>query len=127
MRTFTLDSSCIEAIDEGRADVQFIRTLAEAHTASKAKVAVVALSAAEKHQFGSYFDDFDAFREAYVAFLLTQDDAMHRLIERAMRERCCLMCYEADAHDCHRLFVAERAVELSGGALSVVHLDVMID
>ena len=72
-------------------------------------------------------NDFEAFREAYVAFLLTQDDAMHRLIDRAMQERCCLMCYEADAHDCHRWFVAERAVELSGGALSIVHLDVMIE
>jgi hypothetical protein len=61
MRTFTLDSSCIDAINEGRAEVKFIRALADAHTAGKAKVAVVALSVAEKHQFGSYFDDFDAF------------------------------------------------------------------
>jgi len=67
MRTFTLDSSCIDAIDEGRAEVQFIRMLAEAHTAGKAKVAVIALSAAEKHQFGSYFDDFDAFRDHLAA------------------------------------------------------------
>ncbi len=67
MRTFTLDSSCIDAIDEGRAEVKFIRALADAHTAGKAKVAVVALSAAEKHQFGSYFDDFDAFRDHLAA------------------------------------------------------------
>jgi hypothetical protein len=72
MRTFTLDSSCIEAIDEGRAEVQFIRMLAEAHSAGKAKVAVVALSAAEKHQFGSYFDDFDAFRDHLAALDLAQ-------------------------------------------------------
>jgi hypothetical protein len=67
MRTFTLDSSCIDTIDEGRAEVQFIRMLAEAHVAGKAKVAVVGLSAAEKHQFGSYFDDFDAFRDHLAA------------------------------------------------------------
>jgi hypothetical protein len=67
MRTFTLDSSCIDAINEGRAEVKFLRMLADAHTAGKAKVAVVALSAAEKHQFGSYFDDFDAFRDHLAA------------------------------------------------------------
>jgi hypothetical protein len=76
MRTFTLDSSCIDAIEEGRADVQFIRMLAEAHTAGKAKVAVVALSAAEKHQFGSYFDDFDAFRDHLAALDLAHLDVL---------------------------------------------------
>jgi hypothetical protein len=72
MRTFTLDSSCIDAIDEGRAEVKFIRMLADAHTAGKAKVAVVALSAAEKRQFGSYFDDFGAFRGHLAALDLAR-------------------------------------------------------
>ena len=72
MRTFTLDSSCIDAINEGRAEVKFIRALADAHTAGKAKVAVVALSVAEKHQFGSYFDDFDAFRDHLAALDLAR-------------------------------------------------------
>jgi hypothetical protein len=67
MRTFTLDSTCIDAINEGRAEVKFIRMLAEAHIVGKANVAVVALSAAEKRQFGSYFDDFDAFRDHLAA------------------------------------------------------------
>lgn len=72
MRTFTLDSSCIDAINEGRADVKFIRMLAEAHTAGKANVALVAVSAAEKRQFGSYFDDFDAFRDHLAAIDLAR-------------------------------------------------------
>jgi hypothetical protein len=67
MRTFTLDSSCIDAIDEGRTEVKFIRMLADAHTAGKVNVAMVALSVAEKRQFGSYFDDFDAFRDHLAA------------------------------------------------------------
>jgi hypothetical protein len=67
MRTFTFDISCIDAIDEGRAEVQFIRMLADAHTAGKANVALVALSVAGKHQAGSYFDDFDAFRDHLAA------------------------------------------------------------
>ncbi len=76
MRTFTLDSSCIDAIDEGRAEVKFIRALADAHTAGKAKVALVALSVAEKHQFGSYFDDFDAFRDHLAALDLAHLDVL---------------------------------------------------
>ena len=68
--------------------------------------------------------DQDAFREAYLEHLAHQDEAMGALVERAKRERCCLMCYEADARVCHRWFVAERAVEMTGGALSVVHLTI---
>jgi hypothetical protein len=67
MRTFTLDSSCIDAINEGRAEVKFIRMLADGHTTGKVNVALVALSVAGKHQAGSYFDDFDAFRAHLAA------------------------------------------------------------
>jgi len=80
MPTFTLDSSCIEAIDEGRAEVKFIRTLADAHIAGKAKVAVVALSAAEKRQAGFYFDDFDAFRYHLAAVDLARLDILKPMV-----------------------------------------------
>src|SRR5437868_11053281 len=76
MRTFTLDSSCIDAINEGRAEVQFIRMLADAHTAGKANVALVALSVAGKHQAGSYFDDLDAFRDHLAALDLAHLDIL---------------------------------------------------
>ena len=69
--------------------------------------------------------DAKAFREGYLAYLATQDEAMATLVARADRERCCLLCYEADAQECHRLFVAERAARMSGGALTPVHLAVM--
>ena len=68
--------------------------------------------------------DAAAFRAGYLEHLAGQDEAMHALVERALGERCCLMCYEADARECHRWFVAERAVKMSGGALSIVHLSV---
>jgi uncharacterized protein (DUF488 family) len=67
--------------------------------------------------------DQTAFREAYLEYLATQDEAMEALVARVQQERCCLMCFEADARICHRWFVAERAVEL-GGSLMVVHLSV---
>ena len=68
--------------------------------------------------------DQATFARDFSAYLATQDEAMEALVARASRERCCLLCYEADARECHRWFVAERAVEISGGALTVVHLAV---
>lgn len=68
--------------------------------------------------------DQAAFREGFLEYLATQDEAMRALVTRTQQERCCLMCYEADARECHRWFVAERAVAMSGGALTVVHLTV---
>ena len=68
--------------------------------------------------------DQAAFEESFQVYLATQDEAMAALVERAEQERCCLLCYEANYQECHRLFVAARAVEMSGGALTVVHLAV---
>ena len=68
--------------------------------------------------------DQAAFRRDFLDYLATQDEAMAALVVRAQAERCCLLCYEANAHLCHRWFVGERAVERSGGALTLVHLEV---
>lgn len=70
--------------------------------------------------------DQAAFEEGFATYLATQDDAMKSLITRLQQERCCLLCYEADARECHRWLVAERAVEMSGGTLAVVHLMVKV-
>ncbi len=43
---------------------------------------------------------------------------------RAQAERCCLLCYEANAYLCHSWFVGERVVERSSGILTLVHLNV---
>ena len=66
--------------------------------------------------------DEAAFRAGFLEYLATQDEAMEILIARAKQERCCLLCYEADARVCHRWFVAERAETMTGGALTPVHL-----
>ena len=69
--------------------------------------------------------DEDAFREGFLAYLATQDEAMEALVRRVQQEICCLLCYEADARACHRSFVAARAVQMSGGTIHVVHLSVL--
>ncbi len=66
--------------------------------------------------------DQAAFRSGFSAYLATQDAAMEALVEQAQRERCCLLCYEANVEECHRLLVADRAVEMTSGALTAVHL-----
>jgi uncharacterized protein (DUF488 family) len=40
--------------------------------------------------------DDNAFREGFLEYLATQDEAMLALVARVQQERCCLMCYEAD-------------------------------
>ena len=66
--------------------------------------------------------DEAAFRSGYLAYLATQGDATNALVEQVQRSRCCLLCYEANAEECHRLLVANRAVELTDGALTAAHL-----
>jgi len=58
----------------------------------------------------------------YLTYLATQDEAMETLVEQVQRSRCCLLCYEANVEECHRLLVANRAVELTDGALTAAHL-----
>lgn len=66
--------------------------------------------------------DQQAFERDFLEYLATQDEAVDALAARAQAERCCLLCFEANVLECHRLFVAARAAERSGGALAVVHL-----
>ncbi len=66
--------------------------------------------------------DEAVFRAGFLEYLATQNAAMDSLLERVRRERCCLLCYEADVQQCHRLLVADRAAQLIGSGLTVVHL-----
>jgi hypothetical protein len=61
--SFTLDTNCLIAIDEGRPEAGAIRTLAHAHSLGKADVAVVAISASEKQKSGHYIQNFTEFRD----------------------------------------------------------------
>ena len=66
--------------------------------------------------------DEAAFRVGYLTYLAMQDDAMNALVEQAQHSRCCLLCYEANVEECHRLLVANRAVKMTGGTTTAVHL-----
>lgn len=67
---------------------------------------------------GTY--DWDAYR----AFLAEQDDSISRAAELAKEGAVCFMCYEANALECHRRFVAEAVAERAG--FKVQHIPVSV-
>lgn len=66
--------------------------------------------------------DWTRYMQRFTAYLDTQTLAIAHLATRIERERCCLMCYEADYNACHRTLVAERVAELLGGNVRITHL-----
>ena len=67
MHTFTLDTNCIIAIDEGRAEAPSVWTLADAHASGAARVAIVAISASEKQRGGGHLENFSEFEQRLVS------------------------------------------------------------
>ncbi len=52
--------------------------------------------------------DFAALTRGYAAHLATQGEVLEELGALAARECTCLLCYEAEAHTCHRSLITER-------------------
>jgi hypothetical protein len=69
MRTFTLDTNCLIDIEEHRPQSTAVRVLADAHAASRAHVAVVAMSASEKQQDGSYVHNFGEYPNSATSLI----------------------------------------------------------
>jgi uncharacterized protein (DUF488 family) len=61
------------------------------------------------------------YTKRFCAYLDTRHSDLEKLLELVRRERCCLLCYEADFNFCHRLFVAERLRSFALG-IRVNHL-----
>lgn len=58
--------------------------------------------------------------DRYQEFLEKHVGAIEGLAERAVKGTVCLMCFEADANDCHRRLVAQAVSELT--SVPVHHL-----
>ncbi len=65
--------------------------------------------------------DWDAYRK----FLLSQTDSLEQASDLAKQEAVCLLCYEANALECHRRIVADELAARTG--LSVEHIPVVAD
>ena len=63
MTTYTLDTNCICAVDENRADAPAILRFVDMHAAGAANVAVVAMAASERQKSGKAIENFAVFRE----------------------------------------------------------------
>jgi uncharacterized protein (DUF488 family) len=66
--------------------------------------------------------DWAQYTRRFKSYLETQLAALEELSELMQKERCCLLCFEADYNFCHRSFVAERVASLVDAALHVFHL-----
>ena len=76
MRTFPLDTNCLIAIEKCEPEAASVRTLADAHAAGKANVAVVAMSASEKQLDGVCIKNFEEFRERLAGLDLVHLDIL---------------------------------------------------
>ncbi len=68
--------------------------------------------------------DGSRYTQRFMAYLKTQNQALDTLAELIQRQRCCLLCFEADPNFCHRSYVAESLTARIGAELTIVHLKV---
>lgn len=71
-------------------------------------------------------NNWSRYTKRFLAYLKTQGQAIDELAELIERERCCLLCFEADHNFCHRSYVAEDLTTRNGAKLIIVHLRVPI-
>ena len=71
MQSFTLDTNCLVAVDEGRPEAAAIRILSEAHVRGHAKVAIAAISASERQRDGQMLENFFQFTERVASLNLS--------------------------------------------------------
>ena len=88
MLSFTLDTNCILALDDVRndptsqrtAEADSIRLLAAAHSAGKASVGVVAISASERQRHDSHFENFSVFEQRLSALGIGHLELLHPIL-----------------------------------------------
>jgi uncharacterized protein (DUF488 family) len=68
--------------------------------------------------------DWNWYTEQFLDYLSYQESAVAELAERVNLERCCLLCFEADAAFCHRSFVAERVASYGDRKVQILHIRV---
>jgi len=66
--------------------------------------------------------DWAKYTRRYKKHLLTIENTLEDLSSRTLKERICLVCFEADPRFCHRSYIAEAVQELLPGTVELVHL-----
>ena len=66
--------------------------------------------------------DYDSFFAAMEEIVAGQPDAVQDALDLARAQPSALLCFEANAAECHRLVVAQAIEQLCAGQCAVVHL-----
>ena len=66
--------------------------------------------------------DFTYFARSYAKNLKKEMAILRLAALHAVKERCCLLCYEEEAEKCHRSLVANEVAKQNGGSIIVEHL-----
>ncbi len=67
-------------------------------------------------------NDWQNYERQFQRYIETQNEEIDALISLCAQQRCCLLCFEANALSCHRSLVARRSRDLSNTPLEIVHL-----
>jgi uncharacterized protein (DUF488 family) len=68
--------------------------------------------------------DYEAFFNAFRAYLNLQEESLQQAAELVSTQSVCLMCVEQCADECHRSVVAEAIAQVLGKQISIQHLPV---
>jgi uncharacterized protein (DUF488 family) len=66
--------------------------------------------------------DYPAFFAAVTPLVEAEEQALQAILTRCATSSCALLCYEANASECHRLAVAEALLRRAGEQLRIEHL-----
>ena len=66
--------------------------------------------------------DYVTFFEKMEEYLAGKKDAIRRAYDHVTNARCCLMCFERLADQCHRKFVAEKIRAANGEDVQIKHI-----
>jgi len=66
--------------------------------------------------------DYVAFFKKMEKYLAGKKDAIRQAYNQVIDTRCCLLCFERLADQCHRKIVAEKIKATNGDGLQIMHI-----
>lgn len=66
--------------------------------------------------------DYSSFFKKMERYLDGKKDVIEQAYNHVMSSRCCLMCFERLADQCHRKIIAEKIKSTNGDGLEITHI-----
>ena len=66
--------------------------------------------------------DYAAFFKKMEKYLASKKDAIRQAYNHVINTRCCLLCFERFADQCHRKIVAKKIKSKNGDSLQIMHI-----